>query len=212
MKKFIIVLLLATACKKDNETKPELLDINAFTKVENPTILLSLKPTAAYDYVELRMSSGQGPMGNEMYLIRASAGNKMELAGACLDLLDNLPLQEKGFAEDCTPLCYYYYLVAAKNRTVTVYNSLNSLKEYLGDIDSEGDAAITTIAYGFEFDYNNKAVAGVKKVTDGYEILCKKRVSSCMPIQYNQFWLHISKKGIITIKKEVIYSTLDACI
>ena len=134
MKKFIIVLLLATACKKDNETKPELLDINAFTKVENPTILLSLKPTAAYDYVELRMSSGQGPMGNEMYLIRASAGNKMELAGACLDLLDNLPLQEKGFAEDCTPLCYYHYLVAAKNRTVTVYNSLNSLKEYLGDI------------------------------------------------------------------------------
>ena len=212
MKKLLILLVFVTACRKDNTIEPELLDINVFTKVENPNILLSLKPTAAYDYVELRMSSGQGPMGNEMYLIRASAGNKMELGGACLDLIDNLPVQEKGFAEDCTPLCFFNYLLAIKNGKVSVYNSLNSLKEYLGDIDSEGDAAITALAYGFEFDYTNKEVAGVKKVTDGYEILCKKRVRSCNPIQYDQLWLHISTKGIISIKKEVIYSTLDACI
>lgn len=212
MKKILLLLIVLSACKKDNVIEPEILNTEEFTKVENSSILLSLKPTAVYDYVELRMSSGQGPMGNEIYLVRASAGNKMELAGACLDLLDNLPVQESGFAEDCTPLCFFHYLVAVKNGNASIVSQLNTLKEYLGDIDSEGDAAITALAYGYEFDYNNKAAAGVKKTTDGYEIICKKRVRNCSPIQYNQFWLHISKKGIITIKKEVIYSTLDACI
>jgi hypothetical protein len=212
MKKLLILLFVLSACKKDNTSEPEILNVEKFTKVENSNVLLSLKPNTACDYVELRMSSGQGPLGNEMYLIRAYTGNKMELGVTCLDALEHLPLTETGFAEDCTPLCYYHYVVAVKNGNISIYNSLAGLKEFLGDINSEADAAITAIANGYEFDYNDKAVAGVRKVWGGYEILCKKRVKSCSPVQYNQFWLKISAKGIITIKKEILYSTMDACI
>ncbi|MBI2731094.1 MAG: hypothetical protein HYX40_10140 [Sphingobacteriales bacterium] len=212
MKKLLILLVFITACRKEQLTEPEILNIEEFTKVENSSILLSLKPTAAFDYAELRMSSGQGPMGNEMYVVRASVGNKMELGGACLDLIEKLPIQETGFAEDCTPICFFNYVLTAKCGQVNVYNSIPKLKEFIGDVDSEGDAAVLALAYGYEFDFNKKEVAGIKKVKDGFEVLCKKRVKDCSPIQYNQFWLHISTEGYFIIKKEIIYSTLDACI
>jgi hypothetical protein len=212
MKRIIAILLLLTACKKDKTNLPDILNPEEFTKVENSSILVSLKPSTAYEYVELRMSSGEGPLGNEMYLIRAYTGDKMQLEGSCLETLENLPAQETGFAEDCTPICFFNYVVAAKGKEVAVVNSLDELKDFLGNIDSESDAALLTVANGYEFDFNNKEVAGVKKVKDGYEVLCKKRVKSCSPIQYDQFWLHISTNGTITIKKEILYSTLDACI
>lgn len=216
MKKLLGLLLLLTACNKDTGFLPKLdsnrLNVEDFTKVENSSILLSLKPTAAYDYVELRMSSGQGPMGNEMYMVRAYTGNKMDLGGTCLETLDNLPAQESGFAEDCTPICFFHYLVSVKNNEVNIYNTIDGLKNYLGDIDSESDAALLVLASGYEFDFNDKAVAGVKKVAGGYEVLCKKRIKSCSPIQYDQFWIKVSTNGTITIKKEILYSTMDACI
>ncbi|RTL60873.1 MAG: hypothetical protein EKK37_01590 [Sphingobacteriales bacterium] len=215
MKRLVLILLVLTACKKDTVVpveQPEILDVGKFTKVENPSILLSLKPTAAFDYVELRMSSGQGPEGNELYFVRASVGNITELKGTCLDMFKHLPVQEEGFAGDCTPLCYFNYLVAVTEKEVRIYNTLPALKSFLGEIDSESDAALTVVANGYEFDFNNKAVAGVRKVSNGYEILCKKRVKSCNPVQYDQFWLKVSTEGMITIKQEILYSTLDACI
>jgi hypothetical protein len=216
MKRLLLFIIVLTACKKNVVVpveQPEILDVEKFTKVENPSILLSLKPTAAFDYVELRMSSGQGPEGNELYFVRASVGNITELEGTCLDKLNQTPVQEQGFAEDCTPICYFNYVVAAKGDSdVAIYNSLPALKSFLGEIDSESDAALTVVANGYEFDFNDKAVAGVRKVNGGYEVLCKKRVKSCNPIQYDQFWLKVSTDGTITIKQEILYSTLDACI
>lgn len=215
MKRLVLFLLVLTGCKKDTVVPLEhsdILAIEKFTKVENPDILLSLKPTAAFDYVELRMSSGQGPEGNELYFVRASAGKITELKGACLDMFKQLPVQQKGFAEDCIPLCHFNYIVAAAGTEVKIYNSLPALKSFLGDIDTESDAALMVVANSYEFDFNNKAVAGVRKVDGGYEVLCKKRVKSCNPVQYDQFWLKVSTDGIITIKQEILYSTLDACI
>jgi hypothetical protein len=212
MRKWMALVILATACKKEPINEPEILDITKFTKVENSSVLLSLKPTAVMDYAELRLSSGQGPMGAEIYTIRESVGNKMDLSGACLDLFEKLPAQEDGFAKGCRPLCYFHYIVTAENNKPKVYTDLSALHKFLGEIDSDGDAALLAFAYGYEFDYNNKDAAAVRKVNDGYEVLCKKLVRNCNPIQYNQLWLHISTKGTITIKQEVIYSTLDACI
>lgn len=219
MKKFLFAILMITACNKEYSTEtailkePEVLNTEDFTKVEISSILSTLKPTTAFDYAELRLSAGQGPLGNELYSVMATAGDRSALNGTCLDLIKKLPVTESGFAEDCTPICNFNYVMAVQNNgEVKVINSIDGLKSYLGSIDSEDDAEILALANGYEFDYNNKDAAGVKKTSDGFDILCKKRVHDCHPIQYNRFWLHVSSDGNITIKEEIIYSTLDACI
>ena len=145
----LILILTETSCTKEKYSGPEILDTEKFTKVDNSSILTSLKPTADVDYVELRLSTGQGPVGDEIYTVREFTGDRSKLTVTCLDFLNTIPPQEDGFAKGCRPICYFHYLVTAKKEQVKIYNQPDKLLEFLGDIDSESDSVLLAFANGY---------------------------------------------------------------
>lgn len=164
-----------------------------------------LKPATPVNYVELRSGFGRSmefalPDGGVNVI--SATGTKCETAtnpSACLTGFDALN-SRSGFYELCGQICVGYQLATTKGDLVTLIDTPQGFRDFLGAIDAPQEAAwrALTEGYGFECYEGAKYKTGVRAVDGGYEAVALQG-STCGPnTSLKQYLLRVSADGTVT--------------
>ena len=152
------------------------------------------KPT---DYWELR-----GPLG-----IVAKAGNKCKTAKnqeGCITEFDALR-SYRGFVNRCIhEIPCYVYIVLNHGDSNIISDTLESLKELLGTIDSKEEAMLLATGYDFYGDGEDKEAGAIRESDGEYEMIVLNLVDRCPP-QTNRYLIRIKPSGRLNILREQMY-------
>ena len=130
----------------------------------------------------------------------------------CINEFENL-IADDGFVISCLPAGCYTFIRQQTDGVNQLITTDEELLQFLGDIDSKGDALLLAFANDYYWNPNNIANGAIKDVCDGYELVVSKIVSSCSPLQIDRFSLKITPSGeIIILDQEVIEFDQNACI
>ena len=121
----------------------------------------------------------------------------------CLTAFNNLQA-DAGFISGCLPSYCFYYVKYQTQEENLVVASKEDLLNFLGEIDSPGEALLIARANAYYWAVNNKNNGAIKETQDGFELIVMQTVSYCLPFQTNRFHLKVDREGNITIVSEEI--------
>ena len=99
--------------------------------------------------------------------------------------------------------CFYYIKYQTQEESY-VATSKEDVLNFLGEIDTPGEALLVARANDYYWSVNNKNNGAIKEVQDGFELIVMQTVSYCLPFQTNRFHLKVDRQGNITIVSEEI--------
>jgi hypothetical protein len=189
------LILVLTACKKDEVNKYE-----GFKPISEESVFDSLQPSKEYDYYEIRDNMC---IDSTRYFIYYSKGTK--------PYADSI-YSGNGVYYTNADLCLYQNIVTYDGTNLTFLDSYSQILDFLGPIDCEGDALYLAQLNGYLYNYDDDEF-GIKEVKDGFLIRCFKLVSSCSPIEIDQFLIKINKEGDITVLEQSEWYLVEhACV
>jgi hypothetical protein len=90
-----------------------------------------------------------------------------------------------GIGDSCLP-----YVAAVNGKVITIYDSMDEFRAFLGDVDTSDEAALVVRTHGFDWN-TNTAENGIRKVSDGWEVVIFETSSLCKPYTVDQVVLHV---------------------
>lgn len=184
------------------------IECGAFEAIPESSFYSELKPENPVDYFEIVNYLDE-------ILYSFSQGNLCTDAVdvlSCTNEFNNL-IAEDGFYISCRPEACYTFIrhqTAGVNELVTTDEEL---REFLGTIDSKGDALLYALSNDYYWSTNDIENGAIKEACTGYELIVNKIISYCAPLQINRFHLKISPSGEIDIlEEEVVFFEEDVCI
>ncbi|WP_148264612.1 hypothetical protein [Christiangramia forsetii] len=130
----------------------------------------------------------------------------------CINEFEML-IAEDGFVISCLPAGCYTFIRQQVDGVNQLITNDEELLEFLGIIDSKGDALLLALANDYYWNINDIENGAIKEACDGYELIVSKIVSSCTPLQIDRFHLRITHSGqIIILDQEVIEYEENICI
>jgi len=197
--KLIVILVIAifAACKKD-----EKINYEGFEPISEKSVFDSLQLQNDYIYYEIRNNYCSD---STKYSIIFSKGTK-----PYIDSVFSNP--NKGVFYSNGDLCIYNNILTYNSTGYVFLETYTQIINFLGSIDSKGDALFIAHLNGYYFKYNDKEF-GIKEDKDGYLIYACKLVSACTPVQTDKFLIKIDIHGNIEILEQSVLSKDDnACI
>lgn len=168
--------------------------------------VVGLKPTRPVNYTELRTDFGlrgqQLGLPDGGFNVISTSGTKCETAtnqATCKTGLDALN-SRSGFYEFCGQICVGYQLATTEGDLVTLIDTPQGFRDFLGPIDSAQEAAwrVVTEGYGFECYDGSKYKTGVRAVSTGFEAVALHG-STCGPgTSLKQYLLRVDADGTVT--------------
>ena len=206
---FLIFLTLTIiGCKNHNDQKQNLVSykIQNYKPFKEKIDSLEINPGIEYDYFEYKI----GPK-SKTTLISKSKLNGKRKQNQLKTSFDSIQVQ-KGFSE--FPHIYgFHYIISSKNEIIQIWNSKEELKKFLGDIDTETEALIYSMAQGFPPIANDTTQTAVKKENGFYIVRATRMDSLCDPIITNRYTFKIDKNGILdTLETKEIFRDEKGCI
>jgi hypothetical protein len=143
-------------------------------------------PSAPTEYWELRWQ-----LVDEPYRIVATGGTleKDQLPESVQTAVDSMQVYE-GFGTGCLPVYCRYYIVAVHENVTSTVASVDELHQFLGFIDSETEALLIVRANDF-FWGTDKESGGIRRVSNGFEVVALKLVKGCLPVETDRFLLRV---------------------
>jgi hypothetical protein len=189
---FIILLLFLLSCNKDSLNPP-------FEPIAKETMYDSMQPKESYDYFEIREYSCYDSIN---YGIVYSNGNKISS--------DTSIIINREESINMGNMCKSYIILARKNSEYYEYTTYNGIKDFIGNIDSKGDALFLVTLNGYYFRYNDQK-SGIRCNGSTYQIYAFKLIKTCAPTQTDLFLLEINSLGNIKILMRKVYSKYQYC-
>jgi hypothetical protein len=187
---YFIFLFLLLSCNKDSVN-------SQFEPIVKETLYETLKPKESYDYFEIR---DYYCFDTIHYNIFYSFGNKLKS--------DSLIQINYGVKYTNSDICINCNILARKNDDYKVFESYNEILNFLGNIDSNGDALFIAHLNGFYFKFNDGNF-GIKQTGTKYQIYAFMLVCMCAPVQVDKFLIEIDSSGKIKILFRTIYSIYE---
>jgi len=205
----LIVAMLLFSCSDDDDgIKVNLDDFEAITE-DFP--FNDLHPATNFDYFELIRAIVNSPEAPNNEYILSSSGELCS-AETCKTNFEQMTA-DRGFGPDCLPGSCFNYIKAQKNDQFSIINSKEGLKDFLGTIDTAGDALLWVRTNGYYWDLSDIANGAIKETEDGFELIMLQTVKYCTPLQTNRFHLKIDYDGTISIlAEEVAEFDKNACV
>lgn len=168
--------------------------------------IVGLKPTRAVNYIELRTGFGRGqelglPDGGANVI--STSGTKCETAtnpAMCKTGLEALN-SRSGFYELCGQICVGYQLATSEGDLVTLIDTPQGFKDFLGPIDSPQEAAWRALTEGYDFAcYDGaKYKTGIRTLSSGGFEAVALQGSTCGPgTSLKQYLLRVGSDGTVT--------------
>ncbi|RKS53772.1 hypothetical protein BC962_2028 [Gillisia mitskevichiae] len=131
---------------------------------------------------------------------------------ACINEFNNL-IAEEGFYISCLPAGCYTFIRHQTDGVNQLVSTDEELLDFLGSIDSKGDALLLALSNDYYWSTNNMENGAIKEACTGYELIVNKIVSYCTPLQIDRFHLSITPSAeIIILDQEVIEFEENLCI
>ena len=121
----------------------------------------------------------------------------------CLTVFNNLQA-DAGFISGCLPDYCFSFIKYLQEGDSFLVTSKEDLLNFLGEIDSPGEALLVARANAYYWAVNDKNSGAIKETQDGFELIVMQTVSYCLPFQTNRFHLKVDREGNITIVSEEI--------
>jgi len=197
--KLIIIFMIAilAACEKDEKINDE-----GFKPISEESVFDSLQLQNDYTYYEIRDNYC---FDSTKYHVIYSKGTK-----PYIDSVFSNP--NRGFFYSNGDLCMFNNILTYNGAGYAFLETYTEIINFLGSIDSKGDALFIAHLNRYYFKYNDKEF-GIKEDKDGYLVYACKLVSACLPVQTDKFLLKIDRYGNIEILEQTVLSKDDkACI
>lgn len=178
---------------------------------ENGRLAVSgLSPAMPTDFVQLRQRVGVGNSEDhysEMEVsssgtVCATASQPSTCAEAYRDLTSN-----SGFRQSCLQICTEYYLATTRGDDVTALTTLESLRGFLGSIDTAQEAVLLAFAQGYDVSCDTLSRGAVKAdAAGGFKVIATQGFACGAGTELKQFLLNVSASGEVS---EVSHSVLE---
>jgi hypothetical protein len=186
----------------------EILECGEFEAIPESSFYDNIIPEAPVDYFEIVTYLDEIIFSFSQGELCADA----EDMANCINEFDNL-IAEDGFVISCLPAGCYTFIRQQTDGINQLITTDEELLEFLGSIDSKGDALLLALANDYYWSINDIENGAIKNACSGYELIVSKIVSSCAPLQINRFRLRITPSGqIIILDQEVIEFDENLCI
>lgn len=198
MKKFLVFMALVTiliSCENDSS------DYGVFMPISEQDIYNDLNPALDYDYYEIRNYKCHDVTS---YTVVATHGINTSIG--------TNDEKNEGIVYTTADLCMFNNIMSVKDDQVTFWTTYDQVLEFLGIIDTEGEALFIAHLNGYAFFYNDEK-NGIRKISDCYQVSASKLVSMCAPVETDKFLLEISSSGEISVlDQKVLERNETACI
>ena len=162
--------------------------------------LTTVTPGVAADYWEFRLSFGASP---DSVLAAAGPVARSALSATARATLDTLG-GRSGFGLLCPPGDCSRYLVSVRGDSVRLWTDVAQVRLFLGTITSEVEAILLTAAHGYTWTAM-KQIGGIRRIANGYELLVRRLVEICDPVQVNRYLVRVAADGGLTIEQEEVF-------
>ncbi|SEU13663.1 hypothetical protein SAMN05443639_10862 [Stigmatella erecta] len=173
-----------------------------------------LSPAAPVDAVQLRTRVSTG---NEVVNTRATATEGTPCAtasypSACQSTLEGLA-PASSFHRICYDICSEYYLATTRGDDVTAHATLESLRGFLGTVDTPQEAALIAFAEGYNLSCGNLKRGGVRTNADGsFSVIGTQGFACGEGTKVTRFILEVSPSGELKeVSRKVIEKGNDNC-
>ncbi|WP_437313800.1 ferritin-like domain-containing protein [Sorangium sp. So ce385] len=176
--------------------------------------LAGAEPGAPADYVELRVIAS--PSGAATPIALESVGEKCSGAAdrtACEEKIA-AATSTKGFRlGDCVDFCPDHILIVNTGDEVTVLDTRDAVRAWLGPVDAPADAVLAASLAGYTVRCDKPDEGGVRPDGDAYEVLATRYTEICAPIERTLYVLGVDAGGgVLELETEVIESESGACV
>ncbi|MGE0321056.1 MAG: ferritin-like domain-containing protein [Polyangiaceae bacterium] len=172
-------------------------------------LLAGLNPEKPVDYVGIFQSFGKDAKANEGEHVGARCAGASD-ERACNDALQALK-PEHGFHVGCRPGYCAHGVAYTRGNEVGIADQPNTLKEFLGPVDTEGEAVLMAWAEGYNPGTCDELKKSVKKTKDGFELVVEKMTKDC-PIEISEFKLKVTTTGEVKELSKKVKSKNGACV
>ncbi|MFY0565529.1 ferritin-like domain-containing protein [Archangium lansingense] len=128
-----------------------------------------LSPAVSPDFVQLRFVTKSFDGSYHQESVSSSSGTACATASdkaACESALSNLT-STNGFRASCADLCVAFYVAMTRGDEVTALTTVESLKSFLGPIDTAQEAALLAFASNYNLSCTDLERGGVRARADG---------------------------------------------
>src|SRR5690606_15364109 len=113
----------------------------------------------------------------------------------------------------CVQICPRYYLVVNTGDDVTVVDTKDALKAWIGPAAAPEEAVLVARAAGYDVYCNSPDEGGVRPAGDADDVLGTKFTAYCDPVERTLYVLAVGADGEVTeLQSEVIESMPGVCI
>ena len=163
----LVLAILLFSCSSDDDGFN--VNLDEFEAITEDYPFADLHPEMDFDYFELIRANVNSPeMPNDVSIIFSSGELCKE--EACENNFKQMTV-DRGFGPDCLPGSCFNYIKTQKDDQFNIINSKEGLKEFLGGIDTAGDALLWVRTNGYNWAVNNKSNGAIKQTADGFELI-----------------------------------------
>ncbi|MDP3233372.1 MAG: ferritin-like domain-containing protein [Myxococcales bacterium] len=178
--------------------------------------IVGLKPTRAVNYTELRTGFGRGQefaLADGGVNVISTSGTKCETAtnqATCKTGLDVLN-SRSGFYELCGQICIGYQLATTEGDLVTLIDTPQAFRDFLGPIDAPQEAAWRVLTEGYDFQCfeGGPGKTGVRAVDGGFEAVALQGSTCGRGTSLRQYLLRVGSDGTVTRVDEELLQVGD---
>jgi len=170
-----------------------------------------VQPATDWQYWELRhgfpgSSAGVDIIGSGGPMPRTSLPPSV-----IADLDSAEPLQ--GFAPSCLPAYCFDYVAATDGLGVTVFSTVEGLRQFLGTVDNATEATLLVHGLGFYWLPSHAGIGYRAAADGGWEFIVLELVRTCAPVQTDRVVLRVEPTAQTTeIDREVWQREEGVCI
>ncbi|WP_433932354.1 ferritin-like domain-containing protein [Sorangium cellulosum] len=176
--------------------------------------LTGVEPSEPADYIELRQFEAfvETPEVRTLESVGEKCSGATNRAACEMAVAEATPRQGFPLGE-CGPFCNHHILIVNKGDDVTVIDTLDGVRAWLGPVDTPADAVIAAVTAGYNVGCDSPDTGGVKVVGGGYEVLATQTTSDCTPYERTLYVLSVGADGAVQeLESEVIESHDNGCV
>ncbi|QRK08132.1 ferritin-like domain-containing protein [Archangium violaceum] len=157
-----------------------------------------LSPASRTDFVQLRRIYFSPGADERNEVATSSSGTACATAsdrGACESALSALS-SRSGFNSSCVDACTAYYLAVTRGDEVAALTTLESLRSFLGTIETQQEAALLAFAEGYDLSCGNLQRGAVRANADGsFNVVATRGFACGENTAVTRFVLEVSASG-----------------
>jgi hypothetical protein len=186
----------------------------ACTSDHETSFLAGIEPEEPADYIELRQF--------EAFTVEPEMRTREAIGEKCSGATDKAACEaavaeaapRQGFPlGECGSFCEHHILIVNKGDDVTVIDTPEGVRAWLGPVDTPSDAMIAAALAGYNIGCSNPDTSGFKAVGGGYEVLATQTTSDCTPYERTLYVVSVGADGAVReLESEVIVSEDGGCV